>query len=147
MAGIPMTPAGSSWFFNNKTRLIFVGLVLALALGYLVYSAFPGSAVYYLTVGEFLDGEGNADGRSVRVVGKLVPGSFQRVEGSTTASFSITDEGQTLNAIYNGVVPDIFFSPHSEIVVEGSYGEGFVFHAEDIIVKCPSKYQALREDA
>ena len=137
----------TSSIFNNRTRLLLVGGVLALALGYLIFTAFPGNTVYYFTVDELLADEQNLDGRNVRVVGKLVPDSFQRTDGTTLAHFSIQDKGETVNATYNGVVPDLFFNPHSDVVLEGSYqGEG-VFHTDSIVVKCPSKYQALREQA
>ena len=134
-----------SRIFNNRTRLLLVVAVLVLALVYLVYAAFPGNTLYYLTVDEFLADETNLDGRSFRVVGKLVPDSFQRVSGTTLANFILTDKGEVLPSTYDGVFPDLFFNPHSDIVLEGSYGEGGVFHTSTVIVKCPSKYQAREE--
>ena len=138
---------GASSIFNNRTRLLLVGAVLALALGYLIFTAFPGNTVYYFTVDELLADEQNLDGRNIRVVGKLVPDSFQRTEGTTLAHFSLRDKGETVNATYDGVVPDLFFNPHSDIVLEGSYHDEGVFHTDSIVVKCPSKYQALRDQA
>lgn len=141
---IPPTASGG---FSNKTRLIIVVSVLLLALGYLVYAAFPGNTMYYLTVEEFVSDEQNQDGRSIRVVGKLMPDSFQRVSGTTEANFILTEDGEVMKATYNGVLPDLFFNPHSDIVLEGSYGEEGVFHTDAVIVKCPSKYQALADAA
>ncbi len=145
------TPANStpntSRIFNNKTRLVLIGLVLALGLGYLVFAAFPGNTLYYLTVDEFLADTQNMDGRSVRVVGKLVPDSFQRVPDSIQANFAIAERGKVMQATYDGVFPDLFFNPHSDIVLEGKYGQGGVFHTDTVIVKCPSKYQALRKES
>jgi cytochrome c-type biogenesis protein CcmE len=43
-------------------------------------------------------------------------------------------------------MPDLFFNPHSEIILEGRYGPDDVFETESILVKCPSKYQALEEE-
>ena len=139
---------GSSGIFNNETRLVVIVVVLALALGYLIYAAFPGNTLYYLTVDEFLADEQNLDGRSIRVIGKLVPESFQRESGNEIlANFVLTEKGQVLQADYEGVLPDLFFNPHSDVVLEGSYGENGVFHTDTVIVKCPTKYQALREEA
>ena len=139
---------GSSRVFNNKTRLVVIGVVLALALGYLVYAAFPGNTLYYLTVDEFMSDEQNLDGRSIRVIGKLVPDSFQREAGNEIlANFALTEKGRVMQASYEGVLPDLFFNPHSDVVLEGSYGENGVFHTNTVIVKCPTKYQALREEA
>ena len=75
-------------------------------------------------------------------MGKLVPDSFQRVDGTTLATFSVADQGEALPSVYDGVLPDLFFNPHSDIVLEGSFGDGGVFHTATVIVKCPSKYQA-----
>ena len=139
-------PPSVSRISNNKARLLLVGFVLVLALGYLVYAAFPGNTLYYVTVDEFVADQPKLEGRSIRVVGKLVPDSFQRVDGTTRANFTIADKGETLAATYVGVMPDLFFNPHSDVVLEGSYA-GDVFRTDAIVVKCPSKFKALREEA
>jgi cytochrome c-type biogenesis protein CcmE len=123
--------------------------VVALAVGYLAYAAFPGNTQYFLTVSEFMKGVEYQDGQRLRVSGKLVEGSFQRRGSSSVSQFQLTDQaggsGARLNASYVGVLPDLFFNPHSEIILEGSYGPDQVFEAENILVKCPSKYQSLEE--
>ena len=139
-------PPSVSRISDNKVRLLVVGFVLVLALGYLVYAAFPGNTLYFVTVDEFVADQPKLEGRSIRVVGKLVPDSFQRVDGTIRANFVIADKGETLAATYVGVLPDLFFNPHSEVVLEGSYG-GDVFRTDAIVVKCPSKFKALKEEA
>ena len=67
--------------------------------------------------------------------------------GTTQAHFTITEQGKVLQSTYDGVVPDLFFNPHSDVVLEGSYGDEGLFQTDTIIVKCPSKYQAVREEA
>jgi len=124
----------------TKLRLGLLAVVLAVSVGYLVYMAFPGSTRYYLTVSEFL-GQPEPSSRTVRVMGKLAPDTFQRDGATTQARFVLTDGSGTLHATYRGVVPDLFFNPQSEIVLEGKPGPGNVFHADNVIVKCPSKYQ------
>ncbi|PKB79093.1 MAG: hypothetical protein BZY88_15080 [SAR202 cluster bacterium Io17-Chloro-G9] len=136
---------------TNRTRFLILGTVVVLALGYMIYAAFPGNALYFLTVGEFIDRDSVHDGRIVRVSGKLVDGSFLRERGTTLGRFSLTDKdsgpgGQQLQASYQGVLPDLFFNPHSEIILQGSYGPDKVFQVEDILVKCPSKYRSLEEE-
>ena len=137
---------------SNRTRFIVVAAVVILALGYMVYAAFPGNALYFLTVDELLNKDEVHDGRLLRVSGKLVDGSFQREDRSTTSRFRLHDKemgpsGTQLDAEYVGVLPDLFFNPHSEIILEGSYGLEQVFHADSILVKCPSKYKSLQEEA
>lgn len=135
---------------SHRARFLILGAVVALAIGYMVYAAFPGNALYFLTVSEFTNGTEYQDGRTLRVAGQLVEGSFQRQEASTLAHFQLTDKdggsGDHLSASYVGVMPDLFFNPHSEIILEGSYSSAQIFNADSILVKCPSKYQSLEEE-
>ena len=122
---------------------VFIGVaVLVVALGYFAFQAFQSATVYYLTVGELQEIGFTEEGRSVRVSGKLVQGSFERAPDSTLASFVITDGTQSLAAVHDGVVPDLFFNEHSEIIMEGAYTPEGVFESHTVIVKCPSKYVA-----
>ena len=134
--------------------LIILGIVFVLGLSFMVLTCLPSSVRYYLTVSEFMGGAEYQDGRVLRVSGKLVPDSFQREDGGTLARFQLVDkEGGTdvegaasdamLRASYVGVMPDLFFNPHSEIILEGSYAPTGVFETDSILVKCPSKYQSL----
>jgi cytochrome c-type biogenesis protein CcmE len=143
-----LPPEGSGG--SQRMRFIILGVVVALAVGYMAYAAFPGSALYFLTVSEFLGQPSYQDGRTVRVSGKLVEGTFQRPGESVTAQFQLMDKAQGpaagyLAATYIGVLPDLFFNPHSEIILEGRYGPDHQFETDNILVKCPSKYRALEE--
>ena len=136
---------------SNRTRFLVVSAVIVLALGYMIYAAFPGNALYFLTVSEFNGNSEVQDGRLLRVSGKLVEGTFGREGNSIQSQFQITDNdgdspGITLQASYTGVLPDLFFNPHSELILEGSYGANRVFHADNILVKCPSKYSDLEDE-
>ena len=138
---------------SNRTRFFVISAVIVLALGYMIYAAFPGNALYFLTVSEFNSKAEVQDGRLLRVSGKLVEGTFDRQGNDIDSQFQITDKdgdatgaGVVLQASYTGVLPDLFFNPHSELILEGSYGENEVFHADNILVKCPSKYRDLEEE-
>ena len=133
----------------SRGRLLVGGALLLGALFYLAYLAFQGSTVYYVTVDDLLaDGAGPTE-RAVRVNGVLLEGSFVRQTGSTEASFVLLDpEGAgQMTTVYNGVVPDLFFNEHSQVVAEGRYGNDGVFHADLLIVKCPSKYASETSSA
>jgi cytochrome c-type biogenesis protein CcmE len=147
---ISFPPEGESHTGSHRTRFFILGAVLALAVGYMAYAAFPANALYFLTVSEFMSSEEYRDGRVLRVSGKLVEDSFLREDGSTVSHFQLTDKDAPsdtrLAASYVGVMPDLFFNPHSEIILEGRYGQNNVFEADSILVKCPSKYQALEDE-
>ena len=72
-------------------RFGLLGLVLILAIGYMIYAAFPGNTLYFLTVSELMEADEYKDGRMVRVSGKLLEGTFHREQGSTHAAFSLVD--------------------------------------------------------
>ena len=91
-------------------------------------------------------GTGEKTGRSFRVKGELVAQSFIRQDLDTTAEFTLFEDDHTLKATYSGVVPDLFFDEHSEIILHGVYGPDEVFRAETVSVLCPSKYEGLDEE-
>ena len=146
----------SAWR-NHRTRLLILGGVIALAVAYMVYAAFPGNTLYFVTVSEFLDDPKLQDGQTLRVAGALSPDTFRRDDGSTLSRFSLGDKvadvpgiapgSPRLEASYVGVLPDLFFNPHSEIILEGHYdGHEGVFTTDNILVKCPSKYQSMQAE-
>ena len=140
VAQYPEPTAESGSVLANRGKML-VGLVVLIgALGYLAFMAFQSATVYYYTVSEMEDVGATPEGRLVRVSGKLVPSSFSRDEGTTLAHFSLTDGTRILEASHDGVVPELFFNEHSEIILEGSYTPGGVFQSQNVIVKCPSKY-------
>ncbi len=139
---------------SHRTRFIIIAAVVALALAAMIWAAFGENTRYFLTVSEFNGKQAVQEiesGQMVRVSGKLVEGTFDRPDKSTVSHFQLTDkEGASsgsalLLATYNGVLPDLFFNPHSEIILEGSYSGDGVFHASEILVKCPSKYRDLED--
>ena len=126
---------------------MLVALVVLLgAFGYLAVMAFQSATVYYYTVGELQEIGPTPDGKMVRVSGKLVEESFVREDVSTLAHFSLSDGSEALQATHVGILPELFFNEHSEIILEGSYGSDGVFASRNVIVKCPSKYIAVEED-
>ena len=136
-------------FLRRHGRLIIGGALFLGALLYFAYLAFQSSTVYYLTVDELREQGSAAYGVQNRVSGKLVQDSFAREPQGTLASFHLADEGglHTLATQYDRVVPDLFFNVHSEIIAEGQYGPDGVFHADQVIVKCPSKYASQADTA
>jgi cytochrome c-type biogenesis protein CcmE len=137
----------SEGLFHGRGPLLAGGVLLLAALLYFAFVAFQGSTVYYVTVGELLNQANPEYGQRIRVAGKLLPDSFERQEVGTFATFSLTDpaDGEVLAASFDGLVPELFFNEHSDIVAEGTYETDGVFHADNIIVKCPSKYASQLE--
>lgn len=132
--------------FASKSKLIIGSVVLIGALVYFAFLAFQSATVYYYTVSELHDVGPTPVNKVVRVNGKLIEPSFVRADGSTLANFELTDGASNVHATYNGILPDLFFNSHSEIILEGTFGSDGVFTGQNVIVKCPSKYIELEEE-
>ncbi len=86
-------------------------------------------------------------GGTVQIIGKLVSGTDYYDIQTQKFAFTLTDEeGKTqLKVLYNGVKPGNF-DQATEIVTIGQYKDG-TFEADQLLVKCPSKYQGLEQSA
>jgi len=77
----------------------------------------------------------------VQVKGQRVPGSENFDMDSQIFNFEMTDQdGEKFKVVYDGVKPSNF-EQATEVVAIGKYNNG-VFKAEQLLVKCPSKYEA-----
>jgi cytochrome c-type biogenesis protein CcmE len=114
-------------------------VVIVLALGYLAYTGVQESKSYYVTIKELRGmGEG-AYTKRLRVAGNVLPGSIKR--SGTNVNFSLTENDQVLNVVYNGTEPPPdTFKDNAQALAEGSFGRDGVFHAKQIQAKCASKY-------
>jgi cytochrome c-type biogenesis protein CcmE len=125
--------------FVVAVALLVAGFVVLFGIG------LKGSLVYYLTVGEFLDGRRTDLGENFRVNGNVVPGSIRRTPGILGASFVMTDGSRELRVVYSRETPDTFVDG-SEVVVEGSLQPDGTFAATTLLAKCPSKYEAQNRE-
>jgi len=123
----------------RKKRFLIGGIIVVLAIGYLGYMGFQGSAVYYYTASELIELGSSIYDENVRVNWQVVPGSLEQEANGLVLKFNIVDEKRSLPVVYQGVVPDSF-KPDSEVVVEGHLNSTGTFHANTIMTKCPSKY-------
>ncbi len=112
-----------------------LGVVVAACVGYLVYSATGGSSEYYVTVSELKSQTTTGD---VRVAG-VVQNDIQRSDGGLRVLFTEKDGTASMPVEYRGTLPDIF-QPGITVVAEGRLGADGVFHARNVLAKCPSRF-------
>jgi cytochrome c-type biogenesis protein CcmE len=117
-------------------KLAAVAVVVAGCVGYLIYAASGGSAEYYLTVSE-LRAQQPATG-DVRVAG-VVQNDVVRSDGGLHVRFTEKDSTASVVVDYSGPVPDIF-QPGITVVADGRLGADGVFHARQLLAKCPSRF-------
>lgn len=80
---------------------------------------------------------------TVQIIGKVVEGETYYDTLAQNLVFSLTDRNshEQMKVIYHGVKPGNF-DQAVEIVAIGNY-KGDAFHSDQLLVKCPSKYQGL----
>jgi cytochrome c-type biogenesis protein CcmE len=110
-------------------------IVLAIALGY--YGLQSALRPYTTSVSEAID-----SGRGVQLAGFLVPGERGEYDDAGNFTFQMQDNtGKIVRVIYPKPKPANFEQAIS-IVAIGRYDAGKnAFLADDMLVKCPSKYQ------
>ena len=120
----------------TKRFALAAGVIATSIVGLIAWSL-SGTTTYYRTPSELTSG--NFDDRStVRVAGKVVPGSIQ-LSGATTR-FSVTDGASQVRVTTEDALPDTF-ADDVEVVAEGAMGAS-QFSASSVLVKCPSKMEA-----
>jgi cytochrome c-type biogenesis protein CcmE len=124
----------------KRRRFIFVGAIVLIAIAFVAYIGFSKFATYDITVSQFVAQSDSYTGKQVRVVGEVVPGSVNQDSQNFTLSFTMAEGNTSLPVVYQGVVPDTF-KEGTDIVVEGKSDQQGVFHASQLITKCPSKYE------
>lgn len=131
----------------RKGRIAVVLGAAVLLFGYLVASAFGAGTVYYLTVDELLARGAAAGGRPVRVAGFVAPGTVQWRPAELDLRFRLQasqDGGRSVAVEYRGTRPDLL-ADRVEVIVEGRLRPDGVLEARQVLVKCPSKYEAAPE--
>lgn len=130
-------PAGSK---AKQTKFLIGGLVVVLAIAYLVASSLGGATQYYLTVAE-LEAQGPSD-RIVRINGLVDGDSIQYDARAVTLRFDLVDDSGRLPVVHYDVMPDML-RHGADTVVEGKYRPDGVFEVNPngLLLKCPSKYE------
>jgi cytochrome c-type biogenesis protein CcmE len=130
---------------RRKVPITFIiaGLAVAGAVLYLVIANTGASAEFYMTIKELRACTTCAD-RSVRVAGNVADNSITH-DASQAVHFTIVDGADSMPVVYAGTVPDTFRAG-VQVVVEGKLVNG-VFKADNLLAKCPSKFQSATPGA
>ncbi len=126
-------------------KFVIVGALILGAISYLMFSGINDSMVYYYTVSEALEKAPELANRGIRVSGYVQAGTIRKVNSLSQVEFLVFEKesDRTLPVIYQGIIPDTF-KDNAEVLVEGMYHpEEGKFHANVLLAKCPSKYEAL----
>ncbi len=156
----------------QRTKFILGGALILAAVVYLIFSSTQASAEYFLTVDE-INAQGNtAIGKSVRLSGAVLGDTIQYDANTLTLSFEVAHVSgdnaeieaqgglavvlkdavndpsrQRIKVVYVGPKPDLLRG-EAQAIMTGKLGEDGVFYADELLLKCPTKYEeAVPEQA
>ncbi len=138
---------------SKGVQIALAAVGIAALLGWYAASSLEGAGTYryFETLAELR--ESGAAGAHVRVHGFVAPGSIERDVAARSIHFSVQSrpphetgsEPTPLAVVYGSLEVSDMFKDGAEVVVEGKLvgnGSAGVFHATNVLAKCPSKFQA-----
>lgn len=156
----------------NRLKFLIGGLLIVAAVIYLIITSTQASAQYFMTVAELEEKGTQVVGRDLRVSGAVIGDSIQYDPQTLTLRFTVahvpgdnkeieaqgglaavlhaavTDPSRPrLQVVYQGVKPDLL-RDEAQAIMTGKLGDDGVFYAEELLLKCPTKYEeALPEQS
>ncbi len=125
---------------SSRVKFLIGGTVVVVVIGLLIATSFSGSTSNYLTVAQ-VQALGPDQTRNSRVAGAIVPDSVNWSTQDLLLTFQIQDETGKLAIAYHGPQPDMLVDA-VEAVAIGKYDPATqTFEAQDLLMKCPSKYE------
>jgi cytochrome c-type biogenesis protein CcmE len=124
---------------RHRAKFIVGGVVIAGALGYMIYAGVTQSAVYFVTPAELRATA--VPGKAYRLGGMVVPGSLKWEARALDLSFTLSDGAATVAVRHKGTPPDLFGEGRGA-VVEGSWTDQGYFKATLIMAKHSEEYKA-----
>lgn len=146
-------------------KFVFGGILILGAVVFLIWSSTKATQEYFLTVDE-LNAKGSAVvDKNLRVSGAVVGDTIQYDPQSLTLSFEVahvpgdnaeleTEGGLAvalheavidpsrprMKVVYVGPKPDLL-RDEAQAIMTGHLGEDGVFYAEELLLKCPTRYE------
>ena len=127
----PAAPAATKW------RIAAVMLVIAGAIGFLVFKGLGDATVYFKTADEAVAEKDELGDRRFRVEGAVVEDSVE--ESADGVRFEIISAGETVPVLHRGDPPELF-KPGIPVVLEGHW-DGDVYASDRIMVKHTTEYR------
>lgn len=149
----------------GRTGVIVAGLLIVVAVVFLIVTSTANTARYFLTLEELQAQRDELVGRDVTIAGAVlgetieydsgrpqvtftvvqVPGDPREVERAGGLAQVLADavrnpDATRLEIVYRGVKPDLL-QHESQAIMRGRLEEDGVFHASEILLKCPTRYE------
>jgi cytochrome c-type biogenesis protein CcmE len=149
----------------GRAKFVIGGLLIVAAIVYLIATSTKANAQYFLTIEELNAKGASVAGQDVRVSGAVIGDTIQYDAQTLTLKFTVANvpgdnkeiEAQgglaavlhaavidpkrpRMEVIYNGPKPDLL-RDEAQAIMTGKMGQDGIFHADELLLKCPTKYQ------
>lgn len=149
---------------GSRVKFLIGGGVIVAAIVFLVATTMTSTLQYFLTVDELQSQASSAAGKNLRVSGAVlgdtitydtrtlevtftmvnVPGDLAEIEQAGGLAQALHEAVQNQNAArvtvkYVGPKPDLL-KHEAQAIVTGKLGEDGVFYADELQLKCPTRY-------
>jgi cytochrome c-type biogenesis protein CcmE len=153
-------------------KFVIGGILILGAVIFLIWTATAASAEYFLTIDELNAKGSSVTDKNLRVSGAVIGDSIQYDAQNLTLSFevahvpadnlAIETEGGLADALHQAVLDPsrarmkvVYVGPRPDLlrneaqaIMTGHLGEDGVFYAEELLLKCPTRYEeAVPEQA
>jgi cytochrome c-type biogenesis protein CcmE len=149
---------------SSRMKFIIGGLLIVAAIVYLIYSSTAASAQYFLTVDEVAMKGDEVYDRDLRISGAVIgesidydpqtltlkftvahiPGDNDEIEAQGGLAYvlhqAVENPSTILEIEHNGPMPDLLQN-EAQAIMTGRLGENGVFYADELLLKCPTKYE------
>jgi cytochrome c-type biogenesis protein CcmE len=125
-------------------KIALTAVVLCSALGGLFWYSLQGDLSYYKRVDEVMSSPDQWRGKSLKLHGYVVKGTWGQKKDTLEYQFKVENKGKVVLASYTGVLPDTF-KEEAEVVLQGrlTSDSHFAVDPNGVMAKCPSKYEEV----
>ena len=127
------------------TKQILIAVLLVVSVG-LAYDSMTNYMNPYIPVAEVAASPSKYMGKSLQVIGVVEPGSLEYTNDGSLNFVLIDETGGSIKVTYRGIPPNNMEDEGNSVVVLGELGANGEIQSEELLVKCPSKYEGEEED-
>ena len=134
--------AGSRGTRRRLSRLGVVGVILVVALGFLIYKAVTSAVVYFKTAEQALATRTTLGNSTFQIEGLVVRGTIHKDAAGTVESFVISSGPVRVNVTNSAPQPALFQANVPVVLVGHFVGASNTFASDQILVKHSNSYIA-----
>jgi len=129
-----------------KPKFLLGGALILMAAGVIIAQGLASGAQYFLTIGQLREQTAQFQDQSVRISGVVIGDSIAFNAQTLELTFHVVDDVSQIGAQspltirYEGPRPELL-EDHAQAIVEGRLGADGTFHADSLLLKCPTRYE------